>query len=494
MASLLVLTSNNPANPQTIDLTNYVVVDPGQGLDPADPAFTQRVWSRSLLKEGATLALEQLVEREMMFPLKLGPIGGFGSSPQNLSATLGLIQQINQIIETPGATMTWQPPGASQPTTFDILSGLVESAYNYRAEGQGWEFANLRVFTQPLGRTGSIRTYALAQGLGPITYVAPSSYLQTTPSPGVITYYGNPSLAGDGPAKLVITTMGASNVNYQGFVSLFPDSTYPPMSASQITNSNGGFIYTPSAPAGVICPLHGFADQIDWTPIAQGGFQSNNFTPPIGWEGLHRLFVFARASANPASPDNILYINGTQGNLTAVSAGVNSAASIQPGSSWGLYDLGTVSVRASESFNGAFVSVFKSNPSSFVDIGGMFMLPDNSTWFLQTGVNPVTAQSADFGSLILDDIVAEQFSGGALSSVSPSAPYANQFGGVSKRTSLSRGLVPQPDPKNGLPIIAVCTMPNGSPPATPRVPGLYPPFKSIQVGVWALERTRYVLP
>jgi hypothetical protein len=489
MASLLVLTSNNPANPQTIDLTNYVVVDPGQGLDPADPAFTQRVWSRSLLKAGATLALEQLVEREMMFPLKLGPIGGVAGSPQNLSATLKLIQQINQIIETPGATMTWQPPGASQPTTFDVLSGLVESAYNYRAEQQSWEIVNLRVFTQPLGRTPAIRAYALASGPGPITYVVPSTY--TTPSPNAITYYGNPSLAGDAPAKLVITTMGASNSNYQAFVSLFPDPTYPPMSASQITNAAGGFRYTPSAPAGVVCPLFGFFDTITWTPIWQGGFFFNNFTPPIGWEGLHRIFVFARGSANPVIQWDQLYVSAAEGNLTAVSAG--QGASIQPGPFWGLYDLGTVSVRGSESFNDSFLEVSKANASSAVDIGGVFMLPDNSTWFLQTGINPVTAQSNNFGSLVLDDTVAEQFAGGELAVVSPSGPYTNQLGVVT-RTSLSRGLVPQPDPKNGLPIIAVCTMPANSASLPESYPALSGAYRGIETGVWVLEQTRYVLP
>ena len=48
-----------------------------------------------------------------MFPSALGPVGGVTGAPANLSQTLQLIQEINALLRTPGATLTWQPLGAA---------------------------------------------------------------------------------------------------------------------------------------------------------------------------------------------------------------------------------------------------------------------------------------------------------------------------------------------------------------------------------------------
>jgi hypothetical protein len=481
MSTLLTITSNNnAANPLTVDLSNYVVVNPGDGLDPADPAFTQRIWSRSLLKEGATLALEQLVEREMQFPLKLGPIGGVGTSPQNLSATLGLVQQINQVLQTPGATMTWQPPGASQPTTFDVLSGLVEAQYNYRAEQQSWEIANLRVFTKPLGRTASRRLYALASGVGPITYVAPSSFLATLPSPGGIVYAGNPSLAGDAPAQLIHVATGASQFNQQAFVSLYPDHNYPVMGQSQLS-ALGTRYNVPTAPAGCIVPLG--AGLISYAPMGNG--ESSTFVPPVTWEGQHRLLAFLRASGYPGA----LWVDAMQGNITPVTAGAGYPASVYPpGPGWGLYDLGTVAIRGSDTFCGSLIQLFGQRggaaASSALELGGIAMLPDSSTWFVQ---------ASNMQGMVVDSIRGAEYGVGPVNSVASSTDPNDPTFTFGPITQFSRGLPPQPDPKDGLPILAYCSMPAPAGSAG-FAPALQPPFRVTVAGVWALERTRYVLP
>ena len=68
MTVSLILESENG----NINLTRYLDVEDGDGMDPADPEFTEKIFAHSLLKQGGTLALENLKLKEMAFPLKLG--------------------------------------------------------------------------------------------------------------------------------------------------------------------------------------------------------------------------------------------------------------------------------------------------------------------------------------------------------------------------------------------------------------------------------------
>src|ERR1700735_5337073 len=126
----LVISNNSASNPQSLTLDGYMDVQDGDGMDTANPEYSTKVWGHSLLKAGATESLEQNVEREMVFPLLLGPVGGLAGAPTNLSQTLQLIQKINSIIRSPGAILTWQPLGAQSATVFDAASGQVDVKYS----------------------------------------------------------------------------------------------------------------------------------------------------------------------------------------------------------------------------------------------------------------------------------------------------------------------------------------------------------------------------
>ena len=310
-----------------------------------------------MLKEGATLSLTQLTEKELTFPLHLGPVGGAVGAPATLTDTLHLIQKITQILETPGAICTWQPPGASQATTFDILTGQFEPAYSYWAENQKWESGNLRIFTEPLGRMAGPRLYATASGVGPLLLISPyassgaqaigastqagvSGYggQQQGASSGVF-YWGSPSLAGDAPAQLQISYVGplpngASNMGVTPYavVSLLPDQNYRPLFPIGEAVNFGSL--------DLINQKGAVASQYGDSSIATIGL---NVTPSAGvvtqaWAGLHRMFAIARASAGPAS------LQMLSGPLVKDSMAVQ----INPGD-WQLYDLGTISFKASQS-------------------------------------------------------------------------------------------------------------------------------------------------
>lgn len=656
MATLIV-NSNSVGNPLSLNLSTSFRAQPDEGMDPADPQFAERIWGRSLLKEGATLALEQLTEKELLFPLALkappqGPwtnevpnpsfeydtLGGAPAAwyssgtflgagatltvvstqaqngsqscqvvttatanrglgialslpssgqflagvaytfqiwlkgnaggeavallvgtatdnhSQNVTLTAGwaqysvvwtptanetsanaavrgtaasivtffadtamvttgatqyvdgdqlggqwngvpgnstssgpvcerMVQQINQAINTPGATVTWQDSGRSQATVFDLLSGQCDIEYSYFRGTQSWLNCKLRMFTQPLGRTAGPRAYAAASSVGPILYIAPSSYqLANVPWAGSISYVGNPGLAGDAPTELVMSvayaSAGAAGLQFTNvLVSKLPDSTYVPMSYAQ-TNVSGWTRGASDANA---------PDGFRWTQAQPGStiggrasILLTNSEPTQSWAGQHRLFAFARASGTWAQ----LVGSPTPWQMNPVTASIGP-----PGSQYQLYDLGTISFRASEPpSNYLLTAHYPSIPSvggvgsnCALDLGGLMLLPDNATWFAGPSAGAYAAAwNPGQGNLIIDDTLGDQFTFSA-------GPAASPVGltGLTRITQWSRGLVPRPDPRDGIPYLAIVAIPGS---------GLANPFPLLTAQVMVQERTRYILP
>lgn len=348
----LVLSNNSAQNPLTIDLSSFLNLQDGSGTDPADPAFTNRVFTRSLLKEGATLSLTQYVEKELTFPLLLNAV--------NNSALAVMIEQINQVIETTGATYSWQDDGLSQPTVFDGLSGVLEIQYSYRKAQKFWTAANLRLFAQPFGHAASSRPYAAASAVGPLLMISPYASggalaIGASTQAGVagfggqqqgassgIFYSGSPSLAGDAGALLQVSYCGPSA--YQSppgrahppavIVAQLPDAHYNPLITMPECVRVGGSFFPG---AGVVASQYISA-------VVSGGFTvpppvfaaSAGVAPTAAWAGQHRIFAIARASQN----------TGTL-TLTSYDGQANTAVSVG-NPDWGLVDLGTIGLRASE--------------------------------------------------------------------------------------------------------------------------------------------------
>lgn len=726
----LVISNNSAQNPLSWDLTPFLDTQADAGMDPADPEFTQRIWTRSLLKEGATLSLEQLTEKELLFPLYLGPKSGTGITPTALvnlvpngsvehdvvgqapvgwaqfgtgsafqvqngwaqsgsqslrytmtsvtgnefpgvdtgiglaaipviggttyealitvniltntaagtttgvrvrwwdntgaqlsdstiglggnlptaagvyaysgavtapanaaygsilvlahfsaigqeldmyvdaallgsassyfdgdfglgyqwsgspgnsasyyspeSAVLQLIAQINAIIETPGATVTWQPTGALNPTRFDLLSGQLDPDYNYWREQGGWTHCKLRLFTQPLGHSASPRPYAVASGVGPLLMISPyasSGALAIGPSTqGGVTgfggqqqgassgvfYPGSPSLAGDAPALLQISYVGplAPGATTPGTVpnvavSLLPDPLYRPLiSAAELAAGGGlGTIAEATAPGGAYVPMGNAiagvrTPQVAFAPLPVASYSLQD--PTLRWSGLHRLLAIARCASVTTGSAVTLQ---TLGNQLVPNPTIASVASFD----WALYDLGTFSIRPSEPPQ-QFVQIAGGGFHQRVDLGAVIMLPDNATWFL----NPVAIQASQYGypfstfapippptvasapynnTFILDGVISDQFIYSGQSQTFAPSPLG-AVPSSARITQFSRGLVPKPDPKNGLPIIAIvgvgqlgASSSNGTGASWANVQNLR---TMAQVNV--LERYRYVAP
>ena len=460
------------------------------------------------MKEGATLALQQLVEREQTWPLLLGPFA-------TTSAMMSYIAEVNQAINTPGAVAYWETDGASQPTYYDMLSGELQIAYSYRKEQAGAHYtqAKLLTFSDPLGRPAAPRPLAAASAVGPVLMISPyasgGQYIlgastqagvagfggQQQPSGGVF-YSGNPSLAGDAPALLQIGYAGPSEA-YAGTtavptpwtaVSVLPDQNYQPLIPLSYVTS-----YAAVGPS-----VYHSANAIGstyWSTGTQGPSALSGAIkapvlasqPPLSWAGPHRLFAIARASSvNMVGSAEIsgLY-DGTLVNASTV-------GSIPLGLGWQPVDVGTFALRASQTPPPQGVQWGVTASGCNVDLAGFVCLPDNATWFMAGGQAPFLTSIgwAGYNCLLLDDVAGDQFAyQGYNEAGAPAAATIAQ--NAIRMTQFSRGLVPRPDPKNGLPIIAIMGI--GGQNASP---GLMTNSinQRLSAQVTVLERTRYVLP
>lgn len=465
----LIIQNNSASNPLTLNLSNYMDLTTDSDIDPQDPAFSSKVISHSLLKQGGILALEDFQNKELLFPLML--------NAPTATALAQLIIEIDQILTAPGATFSWQDDNMSQPTIFDGISGEFDIKYNYRETSSPahWCKGDLKLFTMPFGHIAGPRAYAAASAVGPLLMISPYASsgalaIGASTQAGAagfggrpmgassgIFYPGSPSLAGDAPAQLQMTFAAPAGLTTA--IGLLPDHNYQPLTTAGELGHFGTSLITDAK--GVASQYVSFAGPgvVNVFAVPPGG---SSFCPPAAWNGFHRLFAIARASGG-----------GIIGSVVTTLVANPTVASVPDlAGHWQMYDLGTFALHASQTPNDLLnISMTASSAGTAIDLTALICLPDNSTWFLQG------AQSSGW---VLDDTLGEQFT--LTTTTAPSATGAAQQG--QRITQYSRGLVPQPDPKNGLPIIAAVSV------AAPQ--SFNQNLLTAQVSV--LERTKYVLP
>lgn len=547
---LLILNNNSATNPQTLTLSNEIDVQQGQGLDPAAPTYSDKQFTRALLKEGGVYTFEHADMKEVIFPLLVG--AGLNLTSSQVAAR---VQLINNIINTPGATAEWQDDGMSQPTYYPVTTGILDVDYDFRSQSSAhFVRCRLRLFALPFVTPASPRFYAMASGIGPLLMITPygsngslqtgattingiagfgsvpNPYHVTAPSSGVF-YGGNPSLAGDAPARLQLTYVGPNQASATGTglvpvtaLSVLPDGNYQPYLNYAFT----GVVGTATAVGGLSLStaVAGTYSNFTIPPFSAGasGFLVLTVSPtlttlgtggasavPANWAGNHRLFGVMRASAigNVPTP----FIQSIPGPYNQI----QSTATISV-CDWQLYDLGVYTMRASEVITDSLqFIVYASTAASqavAVDTTAFFSLPDNTTWFLNPAqingnrygwpsVNAVQAAidniSPYSNTILVDDTIPDQFI--AWSNSINKVPSPAMLGASAAPISAySRGLVPLPDPKFGIPPIAILGVGPAFAPLQTTIGGAVggaswanPQNKPTYAQVNILERARYVL-
>jgi hypothetical protein len=331
----------------------WLDVEEGQGMEPGDPSFTEKVFARSLLKYGASLALESLKEKELVFPLKL-----HAATKELLTA---LIQEINIIARTEGAVVRWKDEGATQSTYFTLISGQLDDEFDFRLGQNNWLKCKLRLFTQPLGFNEAKPSGVALNIHGTATTVAHGS------NP-VITFVGASQVGGDGPSLIrgiTAITSGTQNVEGPMAMSVLPTSSYittwSPTAAHLIQHSQN--VATNNAIGGFYVHMASTSDII-W-----------NVPTESQYLGEQRVLAIARSPTTATTP----YLNfSTSSALT-----LESVATVSATTQWQLYDLGIIPIGSIALLEGFQMLISKPFSSAPVDVAGLVMLPDaNTVWIV----------------------------------------------------------------------------------------------------------------
>ena len=461
------------------------------------------------------------MEREPVFPLLLGPVGGLAGAPTNMSQTLALIQRINQI-----GRILWRDPrlAAARCVAGDNVR---RAEHPGRCQLRLLEGKSVLDVRDDAGVHGAARPhrrtarYAAASGVGPLLMISPyasGGALATVASgsgfgasggkfgpngaSGGISYFGNPSLAGDAPAQLQISYVGPFSSGLgpgevpKVAISLLPDQWYQPL--YEVTSLGGDL--TPRVASGAVASQYGTiggaasaAGYITF-PTTQG---SPGITPGALWAGQHRIFAIARASHTPGYLTSPAYGPIAYPTTATVAAG-----------DWDLYDLGTFSIRPSE-YSQAPISIQAFAPSPCaLDVTAIVTLPDANTWFV-AGATAIASQYVSGvvenivpigrqNAILCDDVLGDQFvyGAGGFFSVGFAPSPIGMAASSTRITPATRGLVPQPDPKNGLPCIAILGVGNWCIASSPYLGAAASTSNAqnqpVNAQVNVLERFRYV--
>jgi hypothetical protein len=223
----------------SIDLSESIRVAHDQGMDPANPTFTEPQFTGPpALGEGQGFAADTVNNREMAFPLIL--------SAEDTDALYELVREINAEL-VKGKQVEFRSSGASQSTFFDLERGRLEEQYEHWLDQGAHVRAMLHLWVRPFGHTGTFREVIPSiAATGPQTLLATGilgdevaqvrmrvdttpSYLASAAANQVIAYgisqsasyvgvKNGKSLSPFGTETGVIGASGAVGSQYRGFV------------------------------------------------------------------------------------------------------------------------------------------------------------------------------------------------------------------------------------------------------------------------------------
>lgn len=451
--------AGNSAFTSPLDLSAYLDVVQGDGMDPYDPRFTDKIFSHSLLKEGGTLALEDFKLKELVFPVVL--------TAANTTAMAALVQAVNNAIGTPGAVAAWKDAGASQPTYFDLAAGQLDIQYDYRRStgAQSVLRAKLRLFSAPFGRAATSLPLTATTPAGPTTVVGASVPL--------IKFVGASLLAGDAPA-LLAATVNANNIpggagSAVTAMAVLPDAAYQAMLPLTLSGSASQGA-SPDAVGGTFIGVGG-ANSIGYIGSAPPYPASGPI--PARYAGRHRILALARSQA----ATGMLSIVGSVVGLPNQAGGVFTPN--VPVGQWALVDLGAINIvpgLAAQYQSMGLNAETGGGASAAVQVTGLFCLPEATSCLLNPAQVPLAAGMQAISPLI------------AFDGTSTGAYAVVDVGTNTDVSSSVRGTVPRPRPQSGPPVLAFLSSLIAPAGATSNPQNL-----AWLVAVNALARTKYIL-
>ncbi len=164
MAATLKLTAAATAE---LDLSAYLNVQEGDGLDPADGGFLEPQFSQSAADVGQALVNIDTRNKEHVYPLQL--------SASSKDALHALVCTVRLKLSETGVRLEWRDDGATVSTFYDIEFGRFDPAYRYFRARSKWLTGVLRVWVRPFGHTATERIVGTAAGSGAMQIVSLAS-------------------------------------------------------------------------------------------------------------------------------------------------------------------------------------------------------------------------------------------------------------------------------------------------------------------------------
>lgn len=422
-----------------VTLTPYLDVEAGRGMEPGAPSFTNKVFAHSLLKQGATLALEDLQLKEQVFPVKL--------TAASKSQLTELIELINTILNTPGCQVEWQDEGAIRPTFFDLASGQFDDEFDFRLGQNNWLKGHLRLFSQPLG-------YWSQKGARQVKVNAVATTTRVGTSP-IVVFPASGVFDGDAPSLIQGGLVGSGWLLSKSYsaISVLPSSEYTPWLPiasllGSFTGASPVYSAATNAPGGTaarwINPA--FGEYLRFTASAA----------KFAYTGEQRLLLAARV---PPSAEGVVVTSlqngGEQGSLT-----LNTFA-IPATTTWGLYDLGVARGASANFAHGDYyrwgLQMNHAGASNGVEIAGVVQLPESNTaWINGSNLtkNGLVGESSKWNF----DGVSNSVFYGADNGVPASGIVTTAPNGVMDWTGYARGAIPAVPVSASPPLIAMLAM------------------------------------
>lgn len=283
----------------TLDLSAFVRVNPGEGLDPAAADMLEPAFSDSPFFEGQILTSLHAKNKEQKWPLFLHP----SQAPYLQDALNQLVQGINQqlrpiVDQSQTIYAMWQNAQASNPTFYTVQFGRFEPNFNFRQTEKGWLAGVLHLWTLPYGHTATQRSFG--------TYAAPANQSGLVVQPASMIAAG-PTPVGDlSPQFEILTTVGSylGDDGRLGIIAALPQPSYQPIIPV------GSFIGL--SPSAIIFGASGaWASQflaVDSSGASAGavggaaggpGYFSFALSPASVYTGDNRVLGLVRARLNP---------------------------------------------------------------------------------------------------------------------------------------------------------------------------------------------------
>lgn len=293
------------------DLSVFVNVQPGEGLDPAAPFAEPQFSGGGAFGEGLTYIGDSITLREWVIPLIL--------EAADRDSLLQLIEDINQDL-TRGAQIEYAIDASVDSISyFDLERGRLDIAYNHFLAQSNITRANLRLWTRPFAHTGTAR---------PIASIAATAAVQ----------FAATGIDGDLMAQARMDVRVGSQVASTGRVVAYGVHRSPSFNAIR-GPSSPDFVAMSGATvrgaSGAIGSQY-LALPVSPTGGAYGGPALTAYiTPPAAHVGRHRVFAVMRSRLSAAIS---LYA------VDSYDSRLGPTVTVPANSVWNLKDLGEISV------------------------------------------------------------------------------------------------------------------------------------------------------